>query len=77
MKILFVAMANSIHAVRWIAQADGRGWGPHLFPAQLPRLAPPNPQRGTIAAGMQLVEDWPLHCGRTVVHRLVRAFDPD
>ncbi len=33
MRILFVAMPDSIHAARWINQASDRGWDVHLFPA--------------------------------------------
>lgn len=32
MKILFVAMGNSIHLVRWISQINDQGWELHLFP---------------------------------------------
>ncbi|MBI4523169.1 MAG: glycosyltransferase family 4 protein [Deltaproteobacteria bacterium] len=32
MRILFVAMANSVHTARWINQLNGRGWDIHLFP---------------------------------------------
>jgi glycosyltransferase involved in cell wall biosynthesis len=32
LRILFVAMPNSIHAARWIKQLAGRGWDVHLFP---------------------------------------------
>jgi glycosyltransferase involved in cell wall biosynthesis len=34
MRVLFVAMANSIHSVRWISQVLDQGWDIHLFPAQ-------------------------------------------
>ncbi len=33
MRILFVAMAESIHTVRWINQFEGLGWDVHLFPS--------------------------------------------
>ncbi|GAB4517623.1 MAG: hypothetical protein OHK0046_24380 [Anaerolineae bacterium] len=33
MKILFVAMSESIHTTRWIAQIADQGWALHLFPA--------------------------------------------
>jgi glycosyltransferase involved in cell wall biosynthesis len=33
MKILFVAMANSIHTARWLAQISDQGWDIHLFPS--------------------------------------------
>jgi hypothetical protein len=32
-RILFVAMADSIHTARWISQLDGLGWDVHLFPS--------------------------------------------
>jgi hypothetical protein len=31
LRILFVAMANSIHTARWIAQVADQGWDLHLF----------------------------------------------
>jgi len=34
MKIVFVAMSNSIHTARWIGQIAGEGWEVHLFPSQ-------------------------------------------
>jgi len=34
MRILFVAMSNSIHTARWINQLGGQGWDVHLFPSQ-------------------------------------------
>lgn len=33
MKILIVAMSNSIHTARWIAQIADQGWDIHLFPS--------------------------------------------
>jgi hypothetical protein len=33
-RILFVAMHNSIHTARWIRQLRGLGWDLHLFPIQ-------------------------------------------
>jgi len=33
MRILFVAMSDSIHAARWINQLNGQGWDLHLFPS--------------------------------------------
>src|SRR5437867_266868 len=36
MRILFVAISNSIHTVRWIRQLTGRGWDLHLFPSWAP-----------------------------------------
>lgn len=34
MKILFVAMSNSIHTARWIGQVADEGWDLHVFPSQ-------------------------------------------
>ncbi len=34
MKILFVAMANSVHTQRWISQLQGLGWDLHVFPVE-------------------------------------------
>lgn len=33
MRILFVAMANSIHTARWISHISQEGWDLHLFPS--------------------------------------------
>lgn len=33
MKILFVAMSDSIHTARWINQIADRGWDIRLFPS--------------------------------------------
>ncbi|MGB7972118.1 MAG: glycosyltransferase [Candidatus Deferrimicrobiaceae bacterium] len=33
MRILLVAMSNSIHTARWISQVSDRGWDLHLFPS--------------------------------------------
>ncbi|MCL5073719.1 MAG: glycosyltransferase [Actinobacteria bacterium] len=35
MKILIVAMANSIHTARWISQITDQGWDIHLFPTDV------------------------------------------
>jgi glycosyltransferase involved in cell wall biosynthesis len=34
MRILFVAMSNSIHTARWISQIQDQGWDVYLFPVQ-------------------------------------------
>jgi len=33
-RILFVAMSDSIHTARWINQLNGQGWDIHLFPSK-------------------------------------------
>lgn len=35
MRIVFVAMPQSVHTARWINQLAGRGWDIHLFPSML------------------------------------------
>ena len=40
MRVLFVAMADSIHTARWIRQLQGQGWDLHLFPVERGRLHP-------------------------------------
>ena len=38
MKILFVAMSDSVHTARWIEQISDQGWDLHLFPTYEPGL---------------------------------------
>ncbi len=33
MKLLIVAMSNSIHVARWVSALEGQGWEVHLFPS--------------------------------------------
>src|SRR5712692_7747884 len=35
MRILFVAMTDSVHTTRWINQLNALGWDIHLFPVDL------------------------------------------
>jgi len=57
-RILFVAMGNSQHAARWIAQVDGLGWELFLFPVE--REAPIHGFFSTLAPTVQVVEGWPV-----------------
>lgn len=34
MRVLFVAMSESVHTARWIAQLQGQGWDLHVFPSK-------------------------------------------
>lgn len=43
MRIVFVAMANSIHVARWIRQLEGLGWDLHLFPSACDVVHPEMP----------------------------------
>src|SRR5687767_1959965 len=47
LRILFVAMAHSIHTARWINQVNEQGWDIHLFPVENKGLHP-NLQRLTV-----------------------------
>ena len=40
MRILFVAMANSIHTCRWVNQITDQGWDIHLFPVESAGIHP-------------------------------------
>jgi len=35
MRILFVAIAESVHTARWISQLNGKNWDVHLFPSDM------------------------------------------
>jgi hypothetical protein len=35
MKILIIAMSNSIHTTRWVSQISDQGWDLHLFPTDI------------------------------------------
>lgn len=41
MRLLFVALARSIHTVRWLSQLKDTGWDLHLFPAEDQRRVHP------------------------------------
>ena len=40
LRILFIAMANSIHTARWVSQLKGQGWDIHVFDARESGLTP-------------------------------------
>lgn len=48
MKILFVAMTNSIHTTRWVNQLADMGWDVHLFPSTQVVFAHPELRNVTI-----------------------------
>jgi hypothetical protein len=74
-RILFVAMGNSQHAARWIAQVEGLGWELFLFPVE--RHAPIHEFFPQLAPSVQVVEGWPLK-GITPERavRITRRFKP-
>mgnify|MGYP001314430238 FL=1 len=34
MRVLFIAMSNSIHTSRWLSQLEDLDWDIHLFPSE-------------------------------------------
>jgi len=48
LRILFVAMAESIHTARWISQISDRGWDLHLFPSLDFGLVHPDLRNATV-----------------------------
>jgi len=86
MRILFVAMANSIHTARWIGQLNGQGWDVHLFPVEDWGIHPdlrnvtihdflcPRPSR--LDKSVRLVGAWPFRRGASLAKRIVKRFAP-
>jgi glycosyltransferase involved in cell wall biosynthesis len=59
LKILFVAMTDSIHTARWINQIAGQGWNIHLFPVY--SVAPSSELRNVTVYGLALFRPRNLH----------------
>src|SRR5439155_12849620 len=77
LRVLFVAMANSPHSARWIAQLEGRRWDVCLFPAELPDFVPVTPLVHELAPSVRVLEGWPIPGGgRNLALRLSRPFKP-
>lgn len=55
-RILFVAMQNSIHVARWVAQLAERGWDLHLFPVS---NAAPHPALRGVTIHWPMARFWP------------------
>jgi hypothetical protein len=84
MRILFVAMADSVHTVRWIGQLQDRNWDLHLFPCEdgnihtgfrgltiYPLLRQYSPRMD--ASVGQTGIWWPFPRGRTRLTQLIRG----
>ncbi len=80
MRILFVAMPESIHTARWINQVSDRGWDLHLFPS-IPELVHPDLSNITVYSlsasrpegldpSVRLRGVWPLRRGYSLIRHL-------
>lgn len=84
MRILFVAMADSIHTVRWIRQLKEQDWDLHLFPCEDGTIHPsltgvtvhPLLREPTHKVDPELRQTglrWPFRRGRTRITQLLRS----
>lgn len=75
MRVLIVAMANSVHTARWIAQLDGLGWDVHLFPVD---DEPTHPALGevTVHEFLHRARALPLPRGQRVARYAARKWAP-
>jgi glycosyltransferase involved in cell wall biosynthesis len=86
MRILFVAMPDSVHTARWITQLSDQGWDLHLFPVY---DAPPHPLLRNVTVyslssyrppgldrSVRLRGFWPLRRGAWWLSRQLRRLFP-
>lgn len=82
MRILFVAMAQSVHVARWIGQLSDTGWDLHLFPSMWPSEIHPDLKDVTIhGCGLvppkvvpqraTIADTWPLRRGGFVIESFI------
>ncbi|MCP4397496.1 MAG: glycosyltransferase family 4 protein [bacterium] len=86
MRILFVAMANSIHTARWISQLSETGWNLHLFPVDgdaihpfIKHLTVHKFTRKTLSEvdpSIHISGIWPFSRGAGVIKRIIKHFWP-
>ena len=86
MRVLFVARADSVHAVRWIHQLHGQGWDIHLFSAMEKGIHPQlrevtvhypfYPRSSGTNPEVAIVGQWPSFRGMGVVKQLVGRVRP-
>jgi glycosyltransferase involved in cell wall biosynthesis len=81
MRILIVAMTESIHTARWVNQLVGQGWDVHLFPAISSEIHPGlrevtvhTPRRPSLRPhpSVRVVPLWPFTCGVRAYQQAVR-----
>jgi glycosyltransferase involved in cell wall biosynthesis len=86
MRILFVAMSDSIHTARWINQISDQGWDIHLFPSIDRGVTHPDLQKATVyhsfytksknrnktlkLSGIPLISKYEAFIGRETLKRL-------
>jgi hypothetical protein len=86
LRILFVAMGNSVHTARWIRQLRGLGWDLHLFPTESVGLHPElsdvnvheflySKRRGTNDS-VRFSGAWPLPRGAYLARSAIRRWLP-
>jgi len=86
MRILFVAMANSVHTTRWINQLTDLGWDIHLFPVEdwgihpeLRNLTVHNflfRRPSGLDRSVRVVGSWPFPRTSGLARRIVKRFAP-
>jgi glycosyltransferase involved in cell wall biosynthesis len=86
MRILFVAMADSIHTVRWINQVADEGWDIHLFQAHDAPLHPDlrnltvhsltSRRPASMHESVRLAPFWPTPCGAGTLSMLAKKLAP-
>jgi glycosyltransferase involved in cell wall biosynthesis len=88
MRILFVAMINSIHTARWLSQLANEKWDIHLFPVN--EQAPHPGLRNVVlhafiqrryweldSSVRQVGLWWPFRRGTTLLQRMLARLSPD
>lgn len=73
MKILFVAMAESVHTARWISQLHDQGWDIHLFPSNNEDIISPELANVTIHHSIYTTTH---HAHPSIKHRGIRLWAP-
>jgi glycosyltransferase involved in cell wall biosynthesis len=86
MRILFIAMANSVHTTRWINQLAGQGWDIHLFPVDDAGIHPDLrnltfhnflcSKPSGLNQSVRVVDSWPFPRGADLARRVMRRFFP-
>jgi len=86
LRILFIAMANSIHTARWVNQLNTREWDIHLFPVASAGIHSDfrnltihdflGSKPSVLHPSVHIVGSWPLPRGVNLAKCLVKQFAP-